>query len=173
MFRLGEGFFREYYRILIKDGCSIIVCAFNSSGDMVGFVSGTLDVKVKMLALTRNRLSLLAGSLPALIRDHTLLAQMISRERNFAHAQTESRYVVQSGAIVDFWAWKKNEGSGAIPLLLKWLAILRSLGLSSICGEVDVINNDILRIHRMLGAKVIKEFVTPDGRERVLIRYTL
>ena len=34
-------------------------------------------------------------------------------------------------------------------------------------------NDEVLKIHLMLGAKIIDKFVTPDGRVRNIIQYNL
>lgn len=173
MFRLGHAFLKQYYRILIDEGSSVILCAVDATGQIIGFVAGSLDAKSRLIALRKNRLSLLIASLPALIRQPSLIRDVLSRQNSGSADESSTGYVVQSGAHVEFWAWQPGGGGGAFQLFLKWLALMRLLGVQSVSGEVDRVNDAILKAHRMLGAKILREFMTPDGRERFLIEYQL
>lgn len=174
MFRLGSAFLTRYYRILIDEGSSVIICAVDDSGYILGFVAGSLNAESRLLALKKYRFSLLMASLPAFIRQPSLVSEVLSRQNSGSADESSAGYVVQSGAHVEFWAWQPDhKGGGALQLFLKWLALMRLLGVQTVSGEVDKVNNAILKAHRMLGAKVVKEFTTPDGRERFLIEYHL
>lgn len=173
MFRLGNAFLTKYYRILIDEGSSVILCAVDDSGHILGFAAGSLDARSRLLALKENRFGLLIASLPAFIRQPTLIRDVLSRQNSGSADESSTGYVVQSGAHVEFWAWQPGRGGGAFQLFLKWLALMRLLGVQTVSGEVDKVNDAILKAHRMLGAKVVKEFATPDGRERFLIEYQL
>ena len=173
MFRLGPAFLSQYYRVLIDAGSSIILCASDDTGQLIGFVAGSLDAKTRLTALKRNRLRLLIASLPALIHQPALIREVYARQNSRSVDESEAGYVVQSGAHEEFWAWLPDRGNGAIELHLKWLSLMRLLGAQTISGEVDKVNDVIVSAHRMLGACVVKEFTTPDGRERLLIQYQL
>jgi hypothetical protein len=173
MFRLGRAFLAQYYQALIDEGSSLILCAVDETDQLIGFVAGSLDARTRLTALKRHRLRLFVASLPALIRHPGLLREVIARQNSNSADESEAGYVVQSGAHEEFWAWLPDRGSGAIELHLKWLSLMRLLGAQTISGEVDKVNDVIVRAHRMLGARVIKEFTTPDGRERLLIQYQL
>ncbi len=174
MFRLGRKFLSKYYRFLIDDGSSLILCATDDSGRLIGFVAGALDAEGRMESLKKRRLQLFLASLPALLRHPSLIREVLARQNSESVDESGTGYVVQAGAHEEFWAWiPEHNGGGAIELHLKWLSLMRLLGAETISGEVDKVNDAIMRTHRMLGAKVVKEFVTPDGRERVLIQYRL
>ncbi len=171
MFRLGRGFLAEYYRVLIDGGSSVILCAVDDFGRLLGFVAGSLDAETRLSTLKRERVRLLIAALPALVRRPMLVREVYGRQNSSSADGSEAGYVVQSGAHEEFWAWLPNSGGGAIELHLKWLALMRLLGAETVSGEVDKVNDAVVRAHRMLGARVVKEFTTPDGRERLLIRY--
>lgn len=173
MHRLGRSFLKEYYRILINDGSSVILCAVDAQDNILGFVAGALDAGARGRALKRNRLRLLVASLPMLLRHPGLAKAVYSRQQSTDAIEAGRSYVLQTGAHEEFWAWLPESTNGAIELHLKWLSIMGVLGVHSVRGEVDKLNNMVMRMHRMLGARVIKEFVTPDGRERVVIEYTV
>jgi hypothetical protein len=173
MFQLGYTFLVQYYRILLDEGCSIILCAIDEAGQIIGFVAGSLDAKTRLIALKNNRVSLLFSALPTLIRNPRLVSEVIARQSSGSPDESSTGYIIQSGAHVDFWAWRPNSGGGAFQLFLKWLALMRLLGVSVIGGEVDKVNGSILKAHQILGAQIVKEFTTPDGRQRLLIKYSL
>ena len=171
MFRLGWPFLSQYYRVLIDAGSSIILCGVDDSGRVIGFVAGSLDGKSRVTALRRKRFRLLIACLPALARQPMLIREVYARQNSSSVDGAETGYVVQSGAHEEFWAWLPEGGVGAVELHLKWLSLMRLLGAESVSGEVDKVNDAVLRVHRMLGARVVKEFTTPDGRRRLVIRY--
>jgi hypothetical protein len=174
MYRLGSKFLTKYYQILIDDGFSVIVCAVDESGHILGFVAGSLDATSRLPSLRKHRFSLLLASLQAIIRQPSLIKELLLRQNSGSADQSQAGYVVQSGTHLDFWAWQVgNKGGGAFPLLLKWLSIARLLGAIKVVGEVDKVNASILKAHKILGAKIVKEFTTPDGRQRFLIEYQL
>ena len=141
MFQLGRRFLAEYYRVLIDEGSSIILCAVDDTGEPIGFVAGSLDARTRLTALKKNRLRLLIASLPALIRQPALVREIYARQNSGSIDETEAGYVVHSGAHEEFWAWLPDRGSGAIELHLKWLSLIRLLGAQTISGEVDKIND--------------------------------
>jgi hypothetical protein len=171
MYGLGTPFLTEYYRVLIDEGSSVVLCAVDNSGQVIGFVAGALDAKTRLAALKRNRGRLLIAALPALVRRPQLVREVYRRQTYNSVDNSGLGYVVQTGAHEEFWAWLPDHGGGAIELHLKWLAMMRLLGAGSITGEVDKVNVAIVRVHRILGARVVKEFSTPDGRQRLVIEY--
>ena len=172
MYQLGRPFLVEYYRTLLHDSSSIVLCAVDND-DIIGFVAGALDAGARVRALKRNRFRLLLASLPALLRHPQLIRAIYSRQQSADPDEGDDGYVIKSGAHEEFWGWLPTNTSGAIELHLKWLSIMRVLGVHAVRGEVDRVNNIVLRTHQMLGARVVKEFVTPDGRQRLIIEYKL
>jgi hypothetical protein len=174
MFLLGPKFLTRYYRVLIDEGSAVIICAIDDTGQILGFVTGSLNADTRLLALKGNRLSLLIAALPAFFRRPSLIRQVLLRQNAGSAYESSSGYVVQSGAHVEFWAWHPGrKGGGAVQLFLKWLALMRLLGVQTVSGEVDKVNDVIMKAHKILGAKVVKAFTTPDGRDRFLIEYHL
>ncbi len=173
MFQLGRSFLVEYYRTLLHDGSSVVLCAVDDRDSSWDLWPEHWTRERACEPLKRNRLRLFVASLPALLRHPLLIRDVYSRQQSASPDEAERGYVVQSGAHEEFWGWLPDNTSGAIELHLKWLSVMRILGAQTIRGEVDQVNDVVLRVHRMLGARIVKEFVTPDGRQRLIIEYKL
>lgn len=176
MHRLGQSFLVQYYRILLQESRSVVLCAEDTDGHILGLCSGSLSAEEHMAALQRGKLQLLRASIPSLVRTPRLIQGMYSRQKSESADREEgSGYVVLSGPREEFWAWlptERNSG-GAIELHKKWLSLMRLLGAPNVRLEVDRVNIKVERMHSLMGAKVIREFVTPDGRRRVVMEYSL
>jgi hypothetical protein len=173
MYQLGSPWLEQYYRILLGQRYTVIMCAEDDHGKIIGFASGSLDAAEGIAALRRNRLKLLWAALPAILRNPNLVKEVRSRQNSDSADQPSQGYVLQAGAHEDYWAWENPKQPGAIELHLKWLSLMRLLGVKSVKGEVDIVNDMILKTHQRLGAKIIGTFITPNGNERVIIEYVL
>lgn len=172
MGRLGKRFLHEYWRLILHEKHSVILCAEDVDGQFLGFVSGTTDSEERQQTLRRNKLRLGVAALPALLKNPRLLRDILMRQRSQSALSGDGGFVVQTGAREDYWAWLPK-AKGALELHLKWMSVMRLLGVDSVKGEVDKVNDVVLKTHRILGARVIKEFVTPDGKTRLIIEYKL
>jgi hypothetical protein len=172
MHHLGMGFLRAYYEVLLDEGSSTILCAYRSKGSLVGFAAGSIEAESRLVALKKYRLKLLIKSAKTLILNPKLIKQIRLRQNTKTVNENEI-FVVGSGAHMEYWAWDAAGGGGAIILFKKWLSLLQLIGVTRISGEVDEVNHEILKLHEMLGAKVVKQFRTPDGRLRNIIAYDL
>jgi len=173
MFRLGRPFLQQYYKILIDEGSSIILCSTGADGKLLGFVSGSLDAGSRNIALKKHLFRLAWSALPAMVRNPGLIAEILKRKNADSPKEGGAGYVFQSGAHEEFWAYLPGHGGDAIELHLKWLAYMALLGVEEVLGEVDKVNVMVAKTHRLLGARVVRTFHTPDGRERTLIKYSL
>lgn len=192
-YRLGRVYVQQYYRVLTWEYRSVVLCGVDDCDPrrVLGFVSGTLDAAESMASFRRYRWRLgLAASLALLTRPG-LLAGLVRRYRATAAAtQTPpatataantapetadggSRYVIDSGARMTYWGVlpEARRGPGALLLVQKWLHLMWLLGAEEIRLELNRENTRAQQAHRMLGAEVTEQFVTPEGRERVIMRY--
>lgn len=171
MDKLGIHFLTSYYKILLKEKSSVVVCAENGDENIVGFHSGSLDTKEHFAALESKKGLLLVSALPAISRNPGLLVA-INKRRKSKSAQHEV-FISMEGPRAEFWGWIKNEGppGGAIAVLKKWMSIMRLFGAKGIRFEVDKDNTNALKLHRAIGALIVKEYITPDGQKRYLMEY--
>lgn len=175
MYKMGKSFLAQYYRISMKEKHSLILVAEDEQGKLVGFHSGTLRAEEHMAMLRRSRLSLFIASVPALLRNPRLIRDAFDRQRSGSADAADSGYVVTSGPRGEYWAWlpgQRNPG-GAIELHQTWHAFMRLLGAKTVRSEIDISNSRILKFAHLLGARVVKEFVTPAGNKRMILEYKL
>jgi hypothetical protein len=165
---------RTYYRILISEKRSVVLCTEDGARGLVGLASGTLDYYSEhKSALARNRIPLLWAAVPALLRSPGLVRAIGMRVR--------ARKVEESHAAPDdlakahfmFWGWDPDAelGGGAIVLMQKWISVVRLLGAKEIIFEVDSTNKKVIQIHRLLGARTLRTVDTPDRGQRYVMEY--
>ncbi len=175
MFKLGKAFLVQYYRVLLREKNEVILCAEDADGKMIGLVSGTLDAGEHAAELRRQWPSLLMGAIPAIIRDPRLLSALRLRQRSLTVDPEEKGYIVKEGPRLEYWAWPADQRStmGAVTLLKKWLEVMRLMGAQTVKFEVDEVNQKSTEIHRLLGSRIVSEFVTGEGKKRLIMEYSL
>jgi hypothetical protein len=173
MHNLGFCFLKTYYRLLIEEKNSIILLAEDDDGFIHGFNSGTLTAEEHLDTMKRNRIKIAFSLIPAFIKSPNILRNLVIRNNYIKSGGHSGRFGITKGPRVEYWAWRPNSKNPetAITLLESWLMIVFELGFNSAKGEVDIVNKNILKIHLLLGAKVIEELELPDGRKRVIIEY--
>ena len=174
MFKLGYLFLVRYYKCILNEKQSVVLCAEDEEGNLLGFVSGSIDASERTNTLQANKISLLLAAVPQIIMNPALIKDIFSRYYS-GSVESGDGYIVQDGPHEDFWAWKESYKSGneSILLHLAWLKMMNVLRVSHVKGEVDDENTVILKIHKLLGAKIIKEYTTPDHRKRYVFEYDL
>jgi hypothetical protein len=175
MGRLGGAFLREYYRVLLADRQSVVLCLVDDADPerILGFASGTLDAAESNRTLRRHRVRLAIGALLALMRRPGLVPGVLSRYRSTGGASGGEAYVVNEGARSIYWAVlpEARKGAAALALMKKWLALMRTMGAGAIATEINDSNAPVAQAHRLLGAQLVREVVTPDGMRRMFMEY--
>ncbi|HCT94564.1 MAG: hypothetical protein A2X19_06825 [Bacteroidetes bacterium GWE2_39_28] len=172
--RLGKLFMNQYYRIILNDPNSIIVCAEDESGFLLGFCSSTLDVEAQMANIKKHQFKLVLAAIISVIGNPSLLKHLIDRYRVISN-NSKSTIINTKGARSEYWVWNasRQDSVSSVEMYFAQLNILKSLGVKEIFGEVDVINSKILKFHLANGAEINKSLKLPDGRERIIIRVDL
>lgn len=171
--KLGIRYLREYYRVFLREPNSLILCAVDDEGNLVGLVSGTMAAEEHRDALRKHRFRLFLAMLPALVKDIRLVGSVLRRARSLSH-HGENGYIWLEGPRWEYWGWDPAHPSADSILLQKaWMACLKLLGASSVTFEVDEKNVRVAGYHKRMGAEVVREFVTPDGNRRLLMQYNL
>lgn len=148
---LGKGFLRCYYRVLLSEPHSIVLCAVQEDGRISGFASGSTSSLEHARAIKQNNLRLAWSCLPSLIRRPRLSFSLRIRA-----AKIGSNYSAGE-AHAFFWAWREGDGpaGGAMFLFEQWLAAARLCGAQDIFMDVEKQNTKVLAIHRAMGAEIV------------------
>jgi hypothetical protein len=175
MFKLGRGFILEYYRLLLKEKTSMVLCADAGVDGIVGLVAANVDAKKNLKWLKSESYRMFFAALPALARQPGLIKEIYSRAKSVWGWSLGDVYIIGSGARIAYWGWSPDYPSkGHSVILLKTLLkTLQNNDVSQVRFEVDRLNRKAEVIHRVLGAKVVREFDTPDGRSRIIMEYIL
>jgi len=175
MYQLGRKFLTTYYRIILDNRSSLVICADAGDAGIVGLISVSVDAGEELKALRNGRFRLLFSALPTLIRQPRLISSVSVRANSLSADEIGKGFVTGSGARLSFWGWSPDYPSQGQPtkLLQTALKLLKTLGVKTIHLEVDRANRKVEVFHRFMGGKVIDEFVTEDGRKRLIMEYQL
>jgi hypothetical protein len=175
MHHLGRGFFVKYYQTILALRKTVVLCADAGQDGVVGFVSATLDSKGQLEAIRKARFRLFMASIPALIRRPGLIRPLYIRLRSLWAEALGEGFIVGSGARICYWGWRPGYPSKgrSIFLLKELLHLMQNQGVSRLQLEVDRPNRKVEVVHRILGARIVKEFITKDGRQRIIMEHCL
>lgn len=171
--RLGKPFLRRYYKIILNDPYEIVICA-EKDGRILGFSSSTLDSQRQMSRLRKHKLSLAGSALPSIVKKPSLIAQLLQRYKA-TRADSDIRFVHTEGVRGEYWAWDPDVADPIAAVELDDVShkVLYALGAEEVCFEVDAINKNVLKLHKLNKAEEMERIMLPDGRERVLLKYDL
>lgn len=170
---LGKRFLRSYYKILLSEPDSIIVCAVRPNSKIVGFLVGTIKAENHIIAMRKKSIKLLISALPTLINKPNLLIEVLKR-RKVASSNTDNDYVVTEGPHLEFWGIieaERKTGLG-VKILKSLLLIMNILDVNSIRCEVDEDHEKVAQVHIRHGANIVRKFITPEGKKRMILEYS-
>jgi hypothetical protein len=172
---LGRAFRHKYYRTMLAETESLVLCLESREGHIVGLATGSLDAAEHTAQLKRHRIRLAWAALPAMVLKPTLIRSMLNKQNASDQGDSDNGYVVNRGPRLEFWGVTEagRAGGGSLSLLQTWLSIAKLLGAGVVRFEVNDSEADVARIHCRLGAKEEKEFVTPEGLRRRILKYEL
>ena len=171
--KLGKIFLRRYYKILLNDPNSVVVCA-ELNGIIYGFCSASLDVEAQMMNLRNHKWILALASFWSVIRNPLLFRDLVDRYLQ-GRDVNNIKFISSIGARSEYWAWNPAslDSFSSVEMYNAKLNILKALGVKELYGEVDLINKRILRFQLANGSEIIEKLILPDGRERALLRTPL
>jgi hypothetical protein len=160
---------------MLMEPKSLVLCLENSDRRILGLAAGSLDAAEHISTLKRHRLRLLGAALPALIRNPRLIAQLRDRQRASQEGDADNGYVVVSGPRLEFWGvvCEARAGGAALILLQAWLSMAKILGAGRVRFEVNETEWEVEKMHRRMGAELVKDFVTRAGVRRRILEYQI
>lgn len=170
--KLDRTFLKQYYRILINDVNSLIVCAEDSKGEIQGFCSSSLDVEKQFSNLKKRKYHIALSAIPSVFKNPKIVFLLISRYKSLS--KDEIGFVFNTGARLEYWVWAKDNADSVSSILMHevLLNIILSLGVKKVGFEVDTYNKNVLKFHKLNGAEELKRIVLEDNRMRVLLQYS-
>lgn len=170
--QLGSTYLKEYYRVFLREPNSVILCAEDDQG-IVGLASGTMAAEEHRDALRKHRYRLFFSMLPALLSKPKLLGPVFRRARSLSSVG-DTVFIYLEGPRWEYWGWDPARPSAeSIVLQKKWTALLKLLGADEVTFEVDEENVRVADYHKRMGAEVMREYDTPEGNHRLLMKYNL
>lgn len=168
---LDKSFLKCYYKILLKDVNSIIVCAEDLDGEILGFCSANLDVEMQLLNFKKNKFRIALSALSSIIKKPSILKELFSRFSSIG--DDKKQFISKNGARLEYWVWSKKSNNSTSSLYMHetLLNIIKDLGVQEINFEVDSINRKVMKFHKLNGAIANKKIILKDNRERVLMKY--
>lgn len=168
---MDKNFLKCYYNILLNDVNSIIICAEDSNGVLLGFCSANLDIKKQLNNFKRKRHKMFFFALTSIVKKPSLITGLLSRYKSINN--DKKQYISNTGARLEYWVWSKDSNDNVSSLIMHeiLLRVIESLGVKEVKFEVDKINKKVLKFHKLNGAKIEDVLVLDDLRERVKMKY--
>jgi hypothetical protein len=164
-------FLKSYYRIIINDPNSIIVCGEDPIHGIVGFCSANLNVEKYNLNLKKNKYRLAFSAFPSIFKKPIVLFKLISRFKSLN--SDNNSFITSKGVRLEYWVWSKKNTDDHSSLLMheSMLDIIKLLGYNKVSFEVDLHNKKVFKFHKLNGAFELDRAILDDKRERVFMQY--
>ena len=164
-------FLKSYYRIIINDPNSIILCAEDPIEGIVGFCSANLNVEQYNLNLKKNKFRLAFSAFPSIFKNPIVLFKLLSRFKSLS--SNSQSFITSKGVRLEYWVWSKKNNDDKSSLIMheSMLNIIETLGYDKASFEVDLHNKKVFKFHKLNGALELDRVILDDKRERVFMQY--
>lgn len=171
--KMGHGFLKTYYKILINDPTTVFTCVENNEGIICGYGFSSLNAEKQSANIKRHKYRLMIAAIGSILRNPILLKDLYLRYKSVEGNNQD--YLHNSGAHGGYWGWDPDmqDSDAALISHERGLKILNLLGVDILQIEVDTANKNVFKFHKLNGAKTEKIFMLPDGRERAFMYYDL
>ena len=170
---MGKPFLRQYYKLVLSDPCSVCICTENSDRKIIGYTFSILDSDSHQKYLMRHKWRLIGAAVGTVRLKVWLLKDLYSRYKSLKH--NDAGFITAHGARGGYWGWDPQEKDSVASCEMhnNMLRIVGLLGIENLHFEVDLLNKQVYRFHKLNGAEVINVLGLPDGRERAFMKYDL
>jgi ribosomal protein S18 acetylase RimI-like enzyme len=159
---LGPAFLEIFYREMIsQEKGAGFVCEVN--GAIFGFVIGAEDQTLSYrLLLKRQWLAFVIAALPALVKQ-PMIAPRLARALTYTRDRSSGS---PAGLLMSISVLPEARGHGIGGKLVDaFLAEMRLRGVSGVVLTTDAVDNDAVNaFYRSKGFRILRTFVTPEGR---------
>lgn len=172
--QVNYAFLKQYYKVVLDDPCEVVICAEDENKKIVGFSSGSLDSERQFKLMRKKKWRFFLPLLSLALVNPKILVDAFDRYKSTEN-NSENEYVITTGARIEYWGWLpgQNDSGKSVKMQELLFYTMKLLGAEELFFEVDTINAKVLRFHKKNGAEVVRSFMMPDGRERVVLMYDL
>ncbi|MDR3724535.1 MAG: hypothetical protein P4K83_08635 [Terracidiphilus sp.] len=180
--RSSTGFFSQvsklflvhYYKVVLDDPNSVVVCAEDTDGTVCGFASATLDAEKQFTNLSKHKFRLGLALVPTIIMKPKMLREAVSRYLS-TQGKGEESYVSITGVRGEYWVWDPCNSNTIWAGILNnaHLHMLQVLGAKNLNFEVDEDNLAVVSYSQRNGAELVDRKMLRDGRGRLMMNYDL
>lgn len=167
-------FMKQYYKIVLDDPCELFVCAEDGKQNIVGFCCATMDVERQFKNTRKNKYKLVIPLLLSACRHPRLLKDAWDRYKS-TDEHSDKSFVSGSGARAEYWVWLPGRDDSEQSVVMQDIMyyMMKMFGVEKLYFEVDKVNKNVYKFHKINGAEEVKSFIMPDGRERVELVYDM
>jgi hypothetical protein len=172
--QVSKMFLVHYYKVVLDDPNSVVVCAEDKDGTICGFASATLNAEKQFANMRKHKIRLGLALIPTIIMKPHILLDALSRYAS-TQGKGDKKYVAVSGVRGEYWVWdpRNNNTIWAGVLNNTHLHVLKVLGAKQLHFEVDADNLGVVRFSERNGAELLDRVMLSDGRERLIMSYDL
>lgn len=173
--KYGEGFFAQvnksflvqYYKVILNDPYQIVVCA-DLDGQILGFSSGTMDAAIEFSNVRKNKWKFAIPLITTALTNPKIIKAAFDRFQS-TKANSEKKYINVEGARNEYWAWLPGRDDSYMAIFTQELLLyfMKCMGVKEVRGEMDSVNEKVVKMQSRNGNKVVHSFTMPDGRERM------
>lgn len=173
--KYGEGFFahvnkhflKQYYKIILDDPYQIVVCA-EHDGQILGFSSGSMDAEKEFQHLRKNKWKFVWPLITTAIVRPSIIKDALDRFKSTSEGSPK-KFIHTEGARNEYWAWLPGRDDSYMSLYTQelMLYIMKCFGVTEVYGEMDSVNEKVVKMQTRNGNKILERFKMPDGRERL------
>ena len=104
------------------------------------------------------------------LRRPSIVKDALDRFRSTS-PNSDKKFVNGQGARNEFWAWLPGRDDSYMSIYTQELMLymMKILGVKKVYGEMDTVNEKIVRFQTRNGNKILDTYKMPDGRERMSV----
>ncbi|MBO4659008.1 MAG: hypothetical protein J5637_05245 [Prevotella sp.] len=165
--QVNRSFLKQYYKVVLNDPYQIVVCA-ELDGQILGFSSGSMDVSKEFKAFRKNKWRFVWPLLTSAITNPKIIKAAFDRFMSIG-GKSDKKFVNAEGARNEYWAWLPDRDDSYMSIYTQELMLyfMKCLGVKEVYGEMDTVNEKVVKFQINNGNEILERFSMPDGRERL------
>lgn len=164
---VNKGFLCQYYKVVLNDPYQIVICA-ELDGKILGFSSGSMDVTKEFENFRKNKWKFVWPLILTAFTNPRIIIDALDRYKSTGKG-SERKFINAKGARNEYWAWLPGRNDSYMSLYTQELMLyfMKCFGVTEVYGEMDTINEKVVKMQTRNGNKILERYTMPDGRERL------